>query len=80
MCCGERRRRRSGIYIGIFCAIFCGMTMYEENFFRFKNLSGLRVSCGVSINNIEVNFFVFQFYNDKDKKRILEGRFWNFDD
>ncbi|KAL2903368.1 hypothetical protein RDABS01_002078 [Bienertia sinuspersici] len=36
------------------------------------------VNYNVEINNIDKNLFIFQFYQWKDKQRVLEGHPWHF--
>ncbi|XP_021738182.1 uncharacterized protein LOC110704671 [Chenopodium quinoa] len=38
-----------------------------------------RLSDDVAIRVIDSNLFVFQFFNDEDKQRFLDGRTWTFD-
>ncbi|XP_021758384.1 uncharacterized protein LOC110723340 [Chenopodium quinoa] len=38
-----------------------------------------RLKCNIAIRTMDTNLFVFQFFNEADKSRILEGMPWFFD-
>uniref|UniRef100_A0A803LK12 CCHC-type domain-containing protein n=1 Tax=Chenopodium quinoa TaxID=63459 RepID=A0A803LK12_CHEQI len=56
------------------------MKPYNIDAMMKRVLKGLwRLSDDVAVRVIDSNLFVFQFFNEEDKMRVLDGRPWTFD-